>query len=212
MITIDIWSDFRCPFCYIGKIRLEKALEKFEHTKEIQINWKAFELDTSIKTNEDLNIVDYLMERKGLSSSKIEQQISQVTSVAKQEDINMDIYKSITANTFKAHQLSYFAQSKGLQSDMERALFRAHFVDGLNIDDKEVLLNLAITVGLDEDEIKVVLKENSFADAVDNDETLAKEIGIQSVPFFIINEKYVVKGAQSTEHFAQIIQDIYNTK
>lgn len=212
MITIDIWSDFRCPFCYIGKVRLEKALEKFEHTKEIQINWKAFELDTSIKTNEDLHIVDYLVERKGISSDAIEKQIGQVTSIAKQENINMDVYKSITANTFKAHQLSYFAQSKGLQSDMERALFRAHFVEGLNIDDNDILVELATKVGLEEEEVNMVLKENSFADAVDNDETLAKEIGIQSVPFFIINEKYVVKGAQTTEHFAQIIEDIYNTK
>lgn len=208
-MTIDIWSDIRCPFCYIGKTRLEQAIAEFEHGSEVTINWKAFELDPTIKTDLTVSTKEYLAQQKGMPLEQVDQMFAQVTQMAQAEGLVMDLEQSITANSFKAHQLSYYAQSKGLQNEVEEALFQAHFSNAINIDDVEELVKIGTQAGLEADKVREILETDAYTRAVEEDEAMARSIGVNSVPFFIVNQKYALKGAQSKDYFLETLREIY---
>jgi len=208
-MKVDIWSDVRCPFCYIGKRKFEKALEKFPHKNEVEVNWHSFELDPSLKTDTSLNAVDHLAEIKGVSKAEVEGIHEHVTNVAKEIGLDLNFEKNIVANSFNAHRLIQLAKTKNLANEMEEALFRAHFIEGKNIDDKETLIQTGISIGLDEDEVKKIFSSDAFATVVRQDEMQAQSYGIHGVPFFILNNKYAVSGAQSPEVFFQALSQVW---
>jgi len=200
-MKIEIWSDVMCPFCYIGKRRLEKALEQFPHKDDIEITWKSFQLNPDIKTDPGRNINQYLSEAKGWSLQQVRDINANVTNMAKEVGLHYDFDRVIVANSFDAHRLIQLAKTVGKDDAMEEELFKAYFTDGKNTADHAVLLDLAIQAGLDADAAKKVLNSTEYSEAVGNDIYEARQINVRGVPYFVFNDRYAVSGAQSTETF-----------
>jgi len=208
-MKVDIWSDVRCPFCYIGKRKFENALEKFPHKNEIEVNWHSFELDPSLETNTEVSAIEHISEIKGISKVQAEGMHEHVINVAKEVGLDFDFEKSVVANSFNAHRLIQLAKTKGLGNEIEEQLFKAHFTEGKNIDDKETLVQTGMSIGLDEKEIKEMLASDAFAKEVKQDEMQAQSIGVRGVPFFVLNDKYAVSGAQSPDTFLEVLNQTW---
>ncbi len=200
-MKVDIWSDVRCPFCYIGKRKFEMALEQFEHKDKVEIEWHSFELDPNAETLLDKSPYDYLAERYGKSREWSVGTHNQVAQTAAEVGLTFNFDQAIMANSFDAHRLIQMAKVNGVSDKVEENLFKAHFTDGKNIADEQVLIHIAKESGLDALETEVMLKNNDFTDEVRYDEKTAQNIGITGVPFFVINQKYGISGAQSPDTF-----------
>jgi predicted DsbA family dithiol-disulfide isomerase len=208
-MEIEIWSDIMCPFCYIGKRRLEEALAKFEHAGEIQINWKSFQLNPDMPTMPGKNIIEYLAEIKGWSLEQSHEMHEHVSQMAKEVGLVYDYDKAVVANSFDAHRLIQFAK-KHMKGDLaEERLFKAYFTEGKNIADQEVLKALGIEIGLDENELSQVLTSDAFAEEVQQDIYEAQQVGVRGVPFFVLNRKYGISGAQPTAIFLNALNQSY---
>lgn len=208
MITVDIWSDVRCPFCYIGKRNFENALDRFKNKEQVQVTWHSFELDPSLETQPDMSIVDYFVQTKGVSAEQARQMLNRAKEMAEGVGLTMDNEKAILANSFKAHQLLQLAKNKGVADETKEALFRAHFAEGRNIDDVNILIEIGKEAGLQEEDSRKALSSDQFADAVKQDQIQAQQIGVQGVPFFVFNNKYGVSGAQPTDTFLDVLQKL----
>jgi predicted DsbA family dithiol-disulfide isomerase len=209
-MKVDIWSDVRCPFCYIGKRKFETALEKFEHKDQIEVEWHSFELDPTMETKPDLNAVDYLAQIKGQSRQWAVDMNQRVTDTAAEVGLTFNMEDAVVANSFNAHRLIQLAKSNGLDNEIEEKLFVDYFTAGKNIDDKEVLIEAGIAVGLDRLGIEMMLNSDSFTDEVRLDQKIAQQIGIQGVPFFVFDQKLAVSGAQPAETFLGALEQAYN--
>lgn len=205
-MEINIWSDVRCPFCYIGKRNFEKALEQFPQKDELKVVWRSFELDPSLKTQPETNTVDYFVQSKGISRQQATQMLSHATNMAKEIGLNFDFDKAILANSFNAHRLIQMAKSKDLGDEIEEALFKAHFADGVNIDDTESLIEIGVSIGMDSEEVRKAMESDAFDYEVRQDQLDARNIGVQGVPFFVFNNKYAVSGAQPPAAFLETIE------
>ncbi|HRO48170.1 DsbA family oxidoreductase [Agriterribacter sp.] len=205
-MKVSIWSDVRCPFCYIGKRKFEKALNKFADKDKVEVVWRSFQLDPNLETKTGINAVDHIAAVKGISQQQAEEMHTHVTRVAKEAGLDFDFEKAVVANSFNAHRLIQLAKTHGLGNEAEEQLFKAHFTEGKNIDDKEVLTQTGVAIGLDEKEIKTMLSTDAFAAAVKQDEQEARDIGVSGVPFFVFNDRYAVSGAQSPDTFLQALQ------
>lgn len=205
-MKINIWSDVRCPFCYIGKKKFEKALEAFADKDKVEVIWRSFQLDPNLETKAGVNAVDHIAEIKGISKAQAEEMHSHVTRVAKEVGLDFDFEKAVVANSFNAHRLIQLAKTRGLGNEAEEQLFKAHFTEGKNIDDKETLVQTAMAIGLGQKEVEGVLASDAFAKEVSEDESQAHAIGVRGVPFFVFNDKYAVSGAQSPDAFLQALQ------
>lgn len=206
-MKINIWSDIRCPFCYIGKKRFEEALSQFEHKDKVEVTWKSYQLDPNLKTDVSVSTLDYLVSSKGMPKEQLEQMFAHAQTMGAEVGVEMNLEASIPANTKNAHRLTQFATSKSNSQaeQLTESLFKAHFTDAKNIDDTEVLLSLAKEVGLDEEEVKQVLHSEDFAYEVQQDQMEAANIGVQGVPFFVLQDKYAISGAQPVEAFLEVL-------
>lgn len=182
------------------------ALEKFQHKNNVQVEWQSFELDPNLVTEKNVNARDHLAEIKGISKVKAKEMNQYVAQVAKEVGLDFNFEKVIVANSFNAHRLIQFAKTKGLGNEAEEALFKAHFIEGKNIDDIQTLTQTGVSIGLDENETREILVSDAFAKEVKQDEMQAQEFGISGVPFFVLNNKYAVSGAQSPETFLQALE------
>lgn len=205
-MVIDIFSDVRCPFCYIGKRNFEAALEQFPQRDNIKINWKSFQLDPTLQTRADVSTVDYFVKAKGVSREQAQQMFEGATQMAKEVGLNFNLEESVLANSFNAHRLIQFAKTKGLGDEIEEALFKIYFEESKNIDDIEVLVETGVSIGLNAEETKEVLASDAFEDEVKQDEMDARSIGVRGVPFFVFDNRYGVSGAQSPEAFLQTLE------
>lgn len=208
-MKVDIWSDVRCPFCYIGKRKFEMALEKFPHKDQIKIEWHSFQLDPNLETTTEVNAIDHISKTKGISKKEAEQMHRHVTQVAKEVGLDFDFDTTIVANSFNAHRLIQLAKTHDLGNEIEEQMFKAYFIEGKNIDDHKVLIQIGISTGLDEKEIREVLSSDVFSKEVKKDEMQAQSIGVRGVPFFVLNDKYAVSGAQSPETFLDVLEQTW---
>lgn len=207
MMKIEIWSDIVCPFCYIGKRNFETALAQFDEPKLVDLEWKSFQLDPELpKGTTYADTYRYLAERKGLSIAQAREMTSGVAATGKNAGVTLNFEKAIVANTWDAHRLIHLAQSKGADSVVEEALFKAHFTDGKDISDPNTLIELGRQAGLDGAVIATMLASNQYGDEVAQDIQEARNIGVRGVPFFVFNRKYAVSGAQPPEVFLQTLQ------
>lgn len=204
-MKVDIWSDVRCPFCYIGKRKFEVALEKFSNKNDVEVEWHSFELDPSLIANKDENHVKHLAEAKGISKEQVDQMHDHVNKMAAEVDLGFHFDKVVVANSFNAHRLIQLAKTKEVADEVEEALFKAHFVEGKNIDGPETLMNIGLSAGIDKDDLKKVIDSEEFSKQVRQDEQQAQLYGINGVPFFVLNNKYGVSGAQSPEIFLEAL-------
>jgi predicted DsbA family dithiol-disulfide isomerase len=204
-MKIEIWSDVMCPFCYIGKRKFEAALEQFENKANVEVVWKSFQLNPDMKTDPAKNITEYLAEIKGWSIQQAKEMNAHVTNMAKEVGLHYDFDKAIVANSFDAHRLIQLAKKHGKGDEAEEQLFKAYFTEGKNTDDHSTLIEIGIYIGLNEIEVKQVLASDQFADDVRKDIIEAQQIGVRGVPFFVVDRKYGVSGAQPTEVFLETL-------
>jgi len=210
-MKVEIWSDIMCPFCYIGKRNYESALSQFEGRNDIETEWRSYQLDPTIPENSPVkeNVYQYLASKKGISYEQSAQMHERVILMAKKAGLDYRFDKAIVANSFDAHRMIQLAKTKGLGDAAEERLFRAYFTEGKDFGDHETLIALGKEIGLPEEEIRSALISDHYGEKVEQDIQQAAEIGVQGVPFFVINRKYAVSGAQPPEYFLQALDQSY---
>lgn len=201
-MKVEIWSDVMCPFCYIGKRRFESALEQFSHKEDVEVIWKSFQLNPYMKTEPGKSINEYLAEHKGWTIEQARQANKYVTEMASEVGLEYNMDKAVVANSLDAHRLIQLAKTVNKGDDMEERLFKAYFTEGKNTADHAVLLELGSEIGIDPALIQNLLNGSDYADAVEQDIYEAQQIGVRGVPFFVLNDRYAVSGAQPSEAFA----------
>lgn len=209
-MKVEIWSDLMCPFCYIGKRKFEQALSQFPEKNNIEIEWKSFELDPDFKPVKGQDIHTMLAEKKGWTRDYAKQMNDHVLQMAKEAGLDYDFDGMIPSNTFNAHRFSHLAAQHGVQDVAEEKLFAAHFIEGKDIDDAEVLKAIGKEIGINESEVDAMLSSDKYVQDVRNDELEAQQIGARGVPFFVIDRKYAVSGAQPAEVFLNALTTAWN--
>lgn len=210
-MKVQIWSDVMCPFCYVAKNNFEKAIQQLPFAKEIEVEWKSYQLDPELKeVSGSKTFGQYLVERKGFSSQQTNQFLQQLTDMGKNSGVNFNHDKTFVANTFLSHKLLHLTKKYGKDNEMEALLFGALFEEGKNIADTELLISLAEQLGIDKEEAKDVLASNKFDYEVKQDIMEARNMGISGVPYFVLNNKYAVSGAQPIEAFVGALMQAYN--
>ena len=206
-MKIEVWSDYACPFCYIGERRLTKALEALNARDITAIEFKSFELDPYAGREVESSTVDRFAEKYGLSREDAARRVESISEMGRGEGIDFRYAETRYTNTFDAHRLTKFAQSKGRTAIIEK-LFDAYFTKGLELSDPAVLKKIAVDSGLDPVEVDDVIKGDAFAADVRNDEKRAYSLQVNSVPFFLIDGKYALSGAQPTEAITEALREI----
>jgi predicted DsbA family dithiol-disulfide isomerase len=205
-MKIEIWSDIACPFCYIGKRKIEKAIQKLDDSSQVEVEWKSFQLNPDLVSDPSLSTLDYLSQSKDWSMEQTLQVTSQVVAMAKEEGLNFDFTQTVVANTKKAHRLLHLAKASGHQDQLKERLLKAYFSEGLNVDDTDTLLRLAEEVGLNKQSVEYTLHSEEYTDALEQDAYESKLIGVQGVPFFVFDRKFGISGAQPDEVFDRTLK------
>jgi predicted DsbA family dithiol-disulfide isomerase len=198
-MKVEIWSDVVCPWCYIGKRRFESALSQFSHRDDVEVVWRSFELDPSAPARRTGDNAERLAAKYGMSLQEAIASQDRLTTLATLEGLDFRFDLAQSGNTFDAHRVLHLAAQHGVQGDLKERLFRAYFSDGEPIGDAETLVRLAAEVGLPTDEAKAVLTSGTYTEAVRAEEREATELGITGVPFFVVDRRYGVSGAQPAE-------------
>lgn len=202
-VTVDIWSDIMCPFCYMGDTLLHQAAEA--SGLELDIRYHSFQLMPHLPADHAVDLGELFEKERGVPRAQAAEMNRQVAARAAGIGLTYNMDEAIATNTRAAHRLIHFAGQHGRQYAMVERLFRAYLTDGLNIGDHEVLAGLAAEIGLDRHAAREALAGDAFGETVDADIAQAREIGINGVPFFIFNGKYAVSGAQPAEIFRQVL-------
>ncbi|WP_099156556.1 DsbA family oxidoreductase [Virgibacillus ndiopensis] len=208
-MKIEIWSDFVCPFCYIGKRRLEKALDQFSQKENVSLEYKSYQLDPTAEKNPGKTIHELLAGKYGISVEKAESMNEDLGKQAAELDLVYNFDTMQHTNTFDAHRVAKYAETKGLGKEITERLLKAYFTDSKLISDHTTLVELAGEVGLDQAKVASLLQVNKYASKVRDDEEQARQIGVQGVPFFVFNEKYAVSGAQPVEVFIEVLEKVW---
>jgi predicted DsbA family dithiol-disulfide isomerase len=204
-IKVDIWSDVQCPWCYIGKRKFEKGVEIFG--QPVEIEYHSFELAPDTPVDYEGDPVQYLSERKGIPVDQVHQMLERVTSTAESVGLHYNFDAVHQTNTIKAHELLHYAKAHGKQLEMKERLLKAYFIEGEHVGKSENLSTLAAEVGLDPDGVLRSLTEQEFLPAVKADMAQAQEYGINGVPFYVIDGKYGISGAQDAQTFAAALTE-----
>ena len=203
-MRVDIWSDVVCPFCYIGKKRLEHVAA--EAGVELDIHWHSFELDPDAPAHHDTSNTERLAKKYGRSVEEMQQMQQNIAQMAAEEGIDFQWQKANSGNSFDAHRIIHLAQSKDLGNQAKEAFFHAYMTEGLAIGEREVVEEIASRIGLDHAEVEYVLQSDELADFVRHDEKIAHEqLNISGVPFFVFDQKFALSGAQPREVFLQVL-------
>lgn len=202
-MKVEIWSDFACPFCYIGKRRFEQAIEQFDGN--VKVEFHSFELDPNAPKKADQDIHDMLAGKYGITREKAKAMNDQMTIQAKEAGLDYQMNTIIPANTHDAHRLSHYAKEQDKMAKLMERIMKAYFTESKHIADYESLAQFAVEAGIPQDKAMKVLESDRYSDQVRADQEEAAQIGIQGVPFFVFNEKYAVSGAQSVESFLQVL-------
>ncbi len=205
-IKVDIWSDVQCPWCYIGKRKFEAGVAEFDG--DVEVEYHSFELAPDTPVDFDGTPVDYLSQRKGLPAAQVEQMIARVTAIAESVGLHYDYDSMHQTNTIKAHELLHYAKARGRQLDMKERLLKAYFIDGRHVGRIEDLADIAAEIGLDRADVVRALTENEYLADVKADVAQANAYGIQGVPFFVIDGKYGVSGAQDATTFTEVLEKV----
>lgn len=198
-MKVEIWSDVVCPWCAIGKRRFDQALERFDHRDDVEVVWRSFELDPSAPPVREGALVDQLARKYGMSREQAEASQARLTDLAEIEGLEFNFGQARGGNTFHAHRLLQFAAAAGRQAELGEKLFQAYFRDGQAIGTRAVLRHVAIDAGLDPIAVDEVLDSGAYTAEVRADEVEAAELGVTGVPFFAIDRRYGIAGAQAAE-------------
>jgi predicted DsbA family dithiol-disulfide isomerase len=200
-LRIDVWSDIACPWCFVGKRRLERALEQFPHAEQVKVTWHAFELDPSAPKERDPSVshTERIAKKYGMSVEQARLNSERLVQVARADGLAFDFEHIRSGNTFDAHRLVHLGHQRGLQDAVKERFLKAYLEEGALMSDAGTLLRLASEAGLDEGEVADVLASDQFAQAVRDDEDAARELGINGVPCFVLDHRFAISGAQSPQ-------------
>lgn len=207
-MKIEIWSDVVCPFCYIGKRHLEIALRDSDMLSDVDIEWKSFQLDPGADAYVGMHLHDYLSKSKGITLEQAQQMSAGVEERGSAVGIDFKFDNAIVANTRLAHHLLHFAKAKGIQYEMKERLFKAYFIEGKDMNSKDVLLELAVEMGLDSDGAFSFIGSDEADQHFREDLGWAQQFGIRGVPFFVFNRKYALSGAQPISTFIEVLEKV----
>ncbi|MEN3608496.1 DsbA family oxidoreductase [Plantactinospora sp. ZYX-F-223] len=208
-MQLEVWSDIVCPWCYLGKRRLDTALGQFAHADEVEVVWRSFQLDPSYPKGQPRPVPEALRSKLGASAAQVAAMQGHVTSLAAEEGLDYHLDQSIMANTFDAHRLTHLAREYGLGTELHERLMRANLIEAENVDDAETLVRLATEVGVPAEAARRVLAGDEYAADVDADIAQARAFGANGVPFFVLDRKYGISGAQPTEAFLSALRTAY---
>lgn len=209
-MLVEVWSDVMCPFCYIGKRRFEKGLSQFAQREQIEVVYRSFELDPNAPKDLDLDMHEVLSEKYGMSLEQAKAMSDQVIGQAASEGLEYHFDSMVMTNSFDAHRLMHFARAKGKGPEVVELVFKAYFTDSKHVGKREVLASIAQDAGLSYDEAMEMLASDQYADAVRADEHEARNLGVQGVPFYVVDRKYAVSGAQPAAMFQEVLEKAWH--
>src|SRR5699024_7081425 len=209
-MKIEVWSDYACPFCYIGKRHLDLALEQFPHKEYVSVRFKSYELDPEAAVDPKKSYHQMLADKFNKSIAEAEEMTSGIATQAATAGLDYQFEEMVSTNTFDAHRLTKFAENSGKGLQMVERLFKAHFTEAEHVGDVESLTKLAVEVGLDKDEVEEFLQSCKGTKRVREEEEQAMQIGVRGVPFFVLNDKYALSGAQPPEAFLQALNQVWD--
>jgi predicted DsbA family dithiol-disulfide isomerase len=204
-VKVDIWSDVQCPWCFIGKRKFEAGVEQFGGPVEVE--YHSFELAPDTPVDFDGTTMDYLADRKGLAREDVERMLAQVTTIARGVGLSYDFDNVHQTNTGKAHELLHFAKAHGVQAQVKELLLSAYFEQGKHLGKIDELVNIASLAGLDADDARIALENSTYRADVEADVAQAAAYGISGVPFFVLNGKFGISGAQNSDVFASALAE-----
>jgi predicted DsbA family dithiol-disulfide isomerase len=207
-MRVDVWSDVVCPWCYVGKARFEKALGAFGHRDEVEVVFRSFELDPDQPKDQRETVLGMLSKKYGMSEEDARAADARVAGLAKAEGLGFDSDRPI-GNTFDIHRVIHLGREEGLQKELINAVYEAYFARGLQVFDRDVITEVAADAGLEFGAVGEVLDGDAYADAVRQDEKLARDLGITGVPFFVFDMALAVSGAQPPETFASALNQAW---
>lgn len=208
-MRVEIWSDIACPWCYVGKRRFESALRQFEHAGDVDVVWRSFELDPNAPRTHSESQDELLAKKYGMPVERARQMNERMTGEAQKEGLSFHLNRVRVGNTFDAHRLVHLAAAAGKAEPMKERLMHAYFTDGDAVGDPATLARLADEVGLDPAQVSETLASNAYAADVRSDEARARAFGISGVPFFAIDERYGVSGAQTADVLLGALRQAY---
>ncbi|WP_296284831.1 DsbA family oxidoreductase [uncultured Acinetobacter sp.] len=209
-MRVDIWSDVVCPFCYIGKKRLEAAAK--QTGIELEVHWHSFELDPEAPIRQEVSNTERLAQKYGRTFAEVEEMQRNIAAMAKEEGIEFNWENANSGNTFNAHRIIHLAQSKGLGSEAEEAFFYSYMTQGLPIGERETIEDVAARIGLNPGEVEDVLDSDEYADFVRFDEEVARDqLKVTGVPFFVFDQRVALAGAQPRDVFVQVLEKAQET-
>lgn len=213
-MKVEIWSDVVCPWCYVGKRRFERAMAQFAHRDEVDLVWRSFELDPSAPPSDETagTYVDRLAAKYGRSRVEAQGMLDSMTATAAEEGLDFRFDLARPGNTFDAHRLLHLAREHGVQDTLKERLDRATFTEGSPASDHAALRALAVEVGLPAADVDAVLSSDRYADAVRADEAQARAYGISGVPFFVVDGRYGISGAQPAELVLQALEQAWTER
>lgn len=214
-MRVDIWSDIVCPWCYVGKARFEKALSGFAHRDEVEVVYHSFELDPGYPADgaggtggrRETNL-QMLASKYGMSADQARQADGQVAALAHAEGLGFEVERPI-GNTFDLHRVIHLGLAKGVQRELLSAVNEAYFAQARQVFDHDEIVDVATGAGLDADAVREVLDGDAWADEARQDEAQAQQIGISGVPFFVLDMRLGVSGAQPAELFAKALDQAW---
>ena len=205
-MQIEVWSDVVCPWCYIGKRRLETALERFPHRDQVEVVWRSFQLDPSAPEGETSPTLEALAAKFGRPVDEVRAMQTHVEEIAAGEGLRYDLANGMSGNTLPAHELLHLAAEKGKGGELKERLLHAHFEEGRPVFSVDDLVPLAVEVWLDEAEVREVLADRRYLPAVRKDAVTAQQLGATGVPFFVVDRKYGAAGAQPADLLLQLLE------
>ena len=209
-MKIEVWSDIMCPYCYIGKLHYEKALEQFEYKDQIELEWKAFLLNPDLPNKgKGMPVMDYLHNTVGVSEEDTKKMNEQIAQLAKENGIESNLENAVAANTLDAHRLIKLAATKGVDSKVMQLLSKAYFEEAKDYSDHAILIEIGISAGLDKKEIEKLLASDDYAYEVKQDIQEANNLGFDTVPTFLFNRKHALVGSQPVGAFIKTLQKAY---
>jgi predicted DsbA family dithiol-disulfide isomerase len=198
-VEIQLWSDFACPWCALGLYRLDEARRQFAHGDAITVVHRAFELDPRAPARRSQTMTEMLSTKYGMSSEQIQAGHDRLTLMGREVGMDFRFDRIQLGSTFDAHRLAQAARGTANEDAVVKGLFAAYFTEGRLLSDHEVLQSVAVEAGMDPDEVAAVVGGEAHADGVRADETTAHELGVTGVPYFLVNGKWAIPGAQDVE-------------
>lgn len=208
-MKITIWSDFVCPFCFIGQAHLDKALETFEYKDDVEIEYKSYLLMPDMEYQPGVSYYEFFADKFGVPVEKAKEQLKQQADTAEGSGVIMNHDIAKPANTFDGHRVFQYAEEQGKGTEFFKRFYAAHFTEGEIISDTDAIVRMSEEVGLDGGAVRDIVENGKNTDKVEQDIAQAQKLGVQGVPFFLVNDKYSISGAQPVELFQQALNQIW---